>query len=99
VRHSIIRKPRRGKKRTGDEEFAGQMDRRRWVALNARLTDLFATKTRAEWCALMEHTDVCFAPVLVFVHAHPDGRGQLDGRFEGLGGRRGPPSPCRVHQR
>jgi len=57
----------------GDEEFAGQMDKRRWPALKARIADLFATKTRAEWCELMEHTDVCFAPVLTMSEAaqHP----------------------------
>ena len=34
---------------------------------------MFAGKTRAEWCALMEHTDVCFAPVLTMSEAaeHP----------------------------
>ena len=35
-----------------------------WPELKARLTELFRTKTRDEWCAVMEHTDVCFAPVL-----------------------------------
>jgi alpha-methylacyl-CoA racemase len=56
-----------------DAEFAGQMDQSRWPALKARLTDVFATKTRAEWCELMEHTDVCFAPVLTMsdAAAHP----------------------------
>jgi alpha-methylacyl-CoA racemase len=34
---------------------------------------VFKTKTRDEWCALMEHTDVCFAPVLTMAEAaeHP----------------------------
>jgi len=34
---------------------------------------LFATKTREEWCAIMEMTDVCFAPVLSLNEApqHP----------------------------
>ena len=34
---------------------------------------MFATKTRDEWCAVMEHTDVCFAPVLTMSEAaeHP----------------------------
>ena len=34
---------------------------------------MFATKTRDEWCALMEGTDVCFAPVLTMSEAaaHP----------------------------
>ncbi len=57
----------------GDEEFAGQHDKARWPSLKARLSELFATKTRDEWCALMEHTDVCFAPVLTMSEAaeHP----------------------------
>ncbi len=57
----------------GDDEFAGQMDKARWPALKARIADVFATKTRDEWCALMEHTDVCFAPVLTMSEAaaHP----------------------------
>ncbi|MCB1259218.1 MAG: CoA transferase, partial [Acidimicrobiales bacterium] len=38
-----------------------------------RLAAIFKTKTRDEWCAVMEHTDVCFAPVLSMVEApaHP----------------------------
>jgi alpha-methylacyl-CoA racemase len=48
----------------GDEQFANQHDQAAWPALKTRLADLFLTKTQAEWCRLMEHTDVCFAPVL-----------------------------------
>jgi alpha-methylacyl-CoA racemase len=57
----------------GDAQFAAQMDRAAWPGLKERLADLFATKTRDEWCALMEHTDVCFAPVLTMSEAakHP----------------------------
>ena len=60
----------------GDEEFAKQMDSAGWPHLKERLTELFATKTRDEWCALMEHTDVCFAPVLTMSEAaaHPHNR-------------------------
>jgi alpha-methylacyl-CoA racemase len=47
-----------------DEKFARQHDQSLWPELKQRLTDLFRTKTRDEWCAVMEHTDVCFAPVL-----------------------------------
>ncbi|MEZ5259121.1 MAG: CoA transferase [Ilumatobacteraceae bacterium] len=35
-----------------------------WEPLKERLTEVFKSKTQAEWCELMEHTDVCFAPVL-----------------------------------
>jgi alpha-methylacyl-CoA racemase len=57
----------------GDPEFARQMDRSMWRPLKERLRGIFLTKTRDEWCALMEHTDVCFAPVLTMGEAaqHP----------------------------
>lgn len=48
----------------GDPEFARQHDQTMWPALKERLAAVMRTKTRDEWCELMEHTDVCFAPVL-----------------------------------
>jgi alpha-methylacyl-CoA racemase len=47
-----------------DPEFAPQMDRSQWVHLKARLATVFRSRSRTEWCQIMEHTDVCFAPVL-----------------------------------
>jgi alpha-methylacyl-CoA racemase len=41
-----------------------QMDRDTWPAMKERLAAVIRTKSRDEWCALMEGTDVCFAPVL-----------------------------------
>ena len=57
----------------GDAEFAQQMDKSQWPHLKARLREVMRSKTRDEWCALMEHTDVCFAPVLTMSEAaqHP----------------------------
>ncbi len=57
----------------GDEQFAKQMDKAEWPALKSRLTEVFAQKSRAEWCEIMEATDVCFAPVLTMGEAaeHP----------------------------
>ena len=57
----------------GDPEFARQMDKSQWPHLKQRLAEVFAGKTRAEWCAIMEMTDVCFAPVLTMSEAaqHP----------------------------
>ena len=57
----------------GDAEFAQQMDKSHWPHLKERLRDVMRSKTRDEWCALMEHTDVCFAPVLTMSEAaaHP----------------------------
>jgi alpha-methylacyl-CoA racemase len=70
----------------GDEEFSRQLDRSMWPHLKERIAALFRTKTRDEWCALMEHTDVCFAPVLTLreaaQHPHNVARGtfvELDG--------------------
>ncbi len=56
-----------------DAEFAQQNDKGQWPHLKDRLSSLFATKTHDEWCALMEMTDVCFAPVLTMTEAasHP----------------------------
>ncbi len=56
-----------------DDAFDAQMNPRSWPELKARLTAVFKTKTRDEWDALMEHTDVCYAPVLTMSEAkqHP----------------------------
>jgi len=62
-------------KRTGldKEALPPQMDRTKWPEVKERLTALFRTKTRDEWCAIMEGSDVCFAPVLSMGEApqHP----------------------------
>ena len=56
-----------------DPAFQAQRDPHAWPLLKYRLADVFRTKNRAEWCALMEGTDVCFAPVLDWDEAptHP----------------------------
>jgi alpha-methylacyl-CoA racemase len=46
------------------EALPPQYDRTRWPQLRARLAAVFASKTRDEWCAILEGTDACFAPVL-----------------------------------
>jgi alpha-methylacyl-CoA racemase len=50
-----------------------QGDRARWPALRDEFARIFKGKTRAEWTALLEGTDVCFAPVLPLsqAQAHP----------------------------
>jgi len=55
------------------EALPHQMDRTRWAELKERLRAIFKTKTRDEWCAIMEGSDVCFAPVLSMSEApqHP----------------------------
>ena len=56
-----------------DPDFARQMDQSMWPGLKDRLREVFRGKTRDEWCAIMEATDVCFAPVLTMSEAaaHP----------------------------
>jgi alpha-methylacyl-CoA racemase len=56
-----------------NETLPHQQDRTQWDSMKDRLGDIFKSKTRDEWCALMEGTDVCFAPVLSIKEApqHP----------------------------
>jgi len=56
-----------------DPLFANQWDRTKWPEGKERFKAVFASKTRDEWCALLEGTDVCFAPVLNLTEAteHP----------------------------
>jgi len=57
----------------GGEGLPAQMDQSGWSQWRERFTELFKTKTRDEWCAVLEQTDVCFAPVLTMSEAaeHP----------------------------
>jgi len=66
--------------RTGlDERFVKrQYDRRLWPEMREAIAALMRSRTRDEWCALLEGTDACFAPVLgmdeVPTHAHAQAR-------------------------
>jgi alpha-methylacyl-CoA racemase len=57
-------------------DLTPQMDREHWPDAKARLAALFKTRKRQEWCALLEGTDACFAPVLTTDEAphHPHNR-------------------------
>ena len=56
-----------------DVDPAAQFDTRHWPALKARFVELFRSRSRDAWCALLEGSDVCFAPVLSIEEAtrHP----------------------------
>ena len=58
---------------TDELELAGQMNQTTWADQREKFTALFLTKTRDEWCEVLEMTDVCFAPVLSMTEAaeHP----------------------------
>ncbi|HSB87774.1 MAG TPA: CaiB/BaiF CoA-transferase family protein [Ilumatobacteraceae bacterium] len=52
-----------------DDPELVKRERSVWPRLRQRLSEVFAAKTRDEWCAVMEATDVCFAPVLTMSEA------------------------------
>ena len=60
--------------RFGNQGFdAFHPDNPEWPRLKAELAGVFRTRTRDEWCALLEGTDACVAPVLTVSEAseHP----------------------------
>jgi len=67
------------------EDLPRQMDRHAWAGMKQRLARIFKTRTRAEWCEIMEGSDVCFAPVLGMAeapeHPHIKARGTFVERF------------------
>jgi alpha-methylacyl-CoA racemase len=56
-----------------DPQFRKQWRQADWPELKRKFAELFATRTREDWCRLLEGTDVCFAPVLDMAEApkHP----------------------------
>lgn len=65
----------------GDPAFETQMDQRQWPRMKERFTALFKTRSRDEWCAVLEGTDVCFAPVLDMAEAPAHPHNQARGTF------------------
>ena len=62
------------------------MDRSLWPEVRARLTAIFKTRTRAQWCELLEGTDACFAPVLSIKEAPGYAHNKQRGAFVELNG-------------
>ena len=64
-----------------DPAFDAQDDPARWPDLKETLARIFRTRTSAEWQAILEGTDVCFAPVLDWneapEHPHTRARGMF----------------------
>ncbi|WP_317932263.1 CaiB/BaiF CoA-transferase family protein [Halioxenophilus sp. WMMB6] len=61
--------------------FSEQNDPRQWPILKEQIAEVMRTKTRAEWCEIMEGSDACFAPVLSMreapEHPHNKARGSF----------------------
>lgn len=55
------------------DDLERQYDRTNWHDSHSRFEAIFGSRTRAEWCDLLEGTDACFAPVLSLSEAasHP----------------------------
>ena len=68
-------------------DAAAQYDTRLWPGLKARFAALFRGQPRAHWCALLEGSDVCFAPVLSIAEAaaHPHNLARNICRVHGAG--------------
>lgn len=78
----------------GDEDLPRQMDRSQWPTLKARVAEVMKSKPRDEWVALMEGTDVCFAPVLSIAEAYEHPHNVERGTFVEVDGVRQPaPAP------
>jgi alpha-methylacyl-CoA racemase len=78
---------------TGDD-LPRQMDRARWPEAKARLAAVFKTRTRAQWCEIMEGSDVCFAPVLSMGEAYEHPHNRERGTFVEVAGKLQPgPAP------
>lgn len=77
-----------------DPDFDAQMDSAAWPALKVKLETLFRSRTRDEWCALLEHTDVCFTPVLSMAEPPSHPHMQARDTFIDVGGvRQAAPAP------
>jgi alpha-methylacyl-CoA racemase len=76
------------------EDLPRQGDRPGWQAAKRRFAEVFRTKTRDEWCAIMEGSDVCFAPVLSMGEAPKHPHNQARGTFVEVAGATQPgPAP------
>lgn len=52
-----------------DPIFDNPANKSIWPEAKNKLAEVFRTRTRDEWCALLEGTDACFAPVLDWTEA------------------------------
>lgn len=65
----------------------GQMDPAQWNGHGEAMAALFATRTQAEWCELLEGSDACFAPVVPLDEAREHPHMKARGAYVEQGGR------------
>ncbi len=76
------------------DDFADQHDRSRWLELKAKVAAVVVTRTRDEWDAVLEGSDVCYAPVLTVSEAIEHPHHVARGTFVESGGLKQPgPAP------
>jgi len=68
------------------EDLPDQLDRDGWPVLRQRLAAAFRTRTREEWCRLLEGSDACVAPVLSLLEAPTHPHNQARATFVEVGG-------------
>jgi alpha-methylacyl-CoA racemase len=64
-----------------DPDLQKQWSQRDWPQLKVKFAALFKSRTRDEWCGLLEGTDACFAPVLDMAEAPTHPHNQARGTF------------------
>tara|TARA_R110000787_G_scaffold19496_3_gene58399 strand:+ start:423 stop:1583 length:1161 start_codon:yes stop_codon:yes gene_type:complete len=86
-----------------EADFGEQMNPKRWPDQKAKLGAIFLTKTRDQWCDLLQDSDICFAPVLRFAEApeHPHNKArnafiEIDGVVQPAPAPRFSATPCAV---
>lgn len=70
-----------------------QYNKARWPEFRARLSEMFKTRSQAEWSQLLEGTDACFAPVLDWDEARLHRQNLARGTFMEIDGVT-QPAPC-----
>lgn len=63
-----------------------QYDRAAWPGLRSRLAELFRSRTRDDWAAILEGSDACFSPVLSLAEAEQHPHARARGLFESVAG-------------
>ncbi len=69
-----------------DPAFSAQLDRDRWPEFKEKMAAVFRTRTRDEWCSIMEGSDACVAPVLSLAEAPLDPHNVTRGAFVEVAG-------------
>lgn len=64
----------------------GQYERQLWPEMRLAIAAVIATRTRADWCARLEGSDACFAPVLAFDEAPAHAQARERGAFVDIDG-------------